>query len=78
MEFQKDLYKSSQFNEYLGKGKEGGLIYNNYTGAMIEVSKNIYEAILNNRINNLSHSNIITALKHGKFILQKDENESIF
>lgn len=67
--------KASQFNEYIGKRKKGWVIYNNLTGAMIEVPEYIYAAIHENNINKLTNIDILSTLKLGHFIVHKDENE---
>ena len=70
----KKEYKSSQFNEYLGRGKEGWVIFNNLSSAMIEVPKRIYDAISKDRLDILS-DDVLFGLKKGHFIVSDNDNE---
>ena len=73
---EQNLFKSSQFNEYLGKGEEGWIIYNNLSAAMIEVPYYAYKMLRENKISNFKNANkIIPALRKGYFIVPKNENE---
>jgi len=67
-------FKSSMFNEYLGCIDGQWVIYNNLSGAMIEVLKNIYETLRNNRLDSLPHQNI-TTLRQARFIVEVERRE---
>jgi len=67
--------KSSIFNEYLGIGKDGWLLYNNLSGAMIEIPYKTYQAILKNEVSSLKKSNILRNLKTGMFIVDQGKDE---
>lgn len=72
-------WKASQFNEFLGRLNGNWVIYNNLSGGMIEVKKNIYDSLLNNRLFDIDNENHINSLKYGKFITESriDEYEEL-
>jgi uncharacterized protein len=69
-------WKASQFNEYLGELKENSwVIYNNLSGAMVELNKRIYDAVSNNRIEEITNPSIQNSLQHGKLIVDRNLEE---
>lgn len=69
-------WKASQFNEYLGELQENKwVIYNNLSGAMVELNKWIYESISNNRIEEITNPSIQNSLQHGKLIIDRNLDE---
>lgn len=69
-------WKTSRFNEYLGELREDKwVVYNNLSGAMIEVQEELYDSILNNDIRQLPKQEYYTALSHGKFIVAGNIDE---
>jgi len=70
-------WKPSKFNEYLGEfQKENWVIYNNLSGAMIEVGKELYQSIRLNKMESISEPGIIQNLLHGKIIVPKVVDET--
>jgi uncharacterized protein len=69
-------WQASQFNEYLGElKKDTWIIYNNLTGAMIEANRDIYDPLINNKVEGIGNPNIIESLSYGKFIKESGGNE---
>ncbi|MCP4146565.1 MAG: radical SAM protein [bacterium] len=69
-------WKASQFNEYLGELKKAHwVIYNNLSGAMIEVKKKIYDALRLNNPDALTEKKHVDALHYAKFIALKTSDE---
>lgn len=69
-------WKTSQFNEYLGElKKERWVVYNNLSGAMIEVKRDLYDSIRNNDVKQLPKPQYYKALSHGKFIVEENIDE---
>ena len=69
------FYKTSQFNEYLGTGENGHIIYNNFSGAMVEISKFIYDSLIEGNISAINNQNILSDLLKGRFIVEEMEDE---
>jgi len=70
------IWKSSQFNEYLGPlSNNQWVIYNNLTGAMIEIGSELYNSIKTNELSSLNKPEIIKNLIYAKFIVLKDMDE---
>jgi len=67
--------KSSQFNEYLGKLDPNWVVYNNLSGGMIEVGRELYEILSANNASLLTEK-LVEVLKHGKFIVDADLDEA--
>jgi uncharacterized protein len=67
--------KPSQFNEYLGKGENNYIIYNNLSGAMIEVQLYLYNLIKKNEIKSIPNKSAVSELIKGNFIVPFLENE---
>jgi uncharacterized protein len=67
-------FKSSMFNEYLGCLDGQWVIYNNLSSAMIEVPKDLYDALENIHLDSLSPKNL-NALSQARFIVEEDKNE---
>lgn len=68
-------WKPSQFNEYLGYLDNKWVVYNNLSGAMIGITRPIYDALSENKINELSDQNICKGLQYGKFIITDNIDE---
>lgn len=69
-------WKTSQFNEYLGELRENNwVVYNNLSGAMIEVQRELYDSIRNNDVGYLPKPGYYNALSHGKFIIAGNIDE---
>lgn len=68
-------YKSSRYNEFLGSLDGKWVIYNNFSGGLIEVNHHIYDSLLNNRVNDITNADQINALKYGKFVTGQDTDE---
>jgi uncharacterized protein len=63
------------FNEYIGKGEAGWVIYNNYSGAMLEIPLDLCETIQSANISAISDSDILSGLERGNFIVGFDKDE---
>ncbi len=69
-------WKASQFNEYLGELSPNlWVIYNNRSGAMIEVPEPLYNLIKKRELENLPKPEYYQALEHGKFIVRSESSE---
>ena len=68
-------WKASQFNEFLGKINDNWILYNNLSGAMVELNKGMYDSILNNRVSDFANPTTYKALEHGKFIVDGSTDE---
>jgi uncharacterized protein len=69
-------WRASLFNEYLGEiAGNTWVIYNNLSGAMIEISKEVYDSLLNNDINNSINPKFYKPLSYGKFIIDSEDDE---
>lgn len=70
-----EKWKPSQFNEFLDSVNNKWVIYNNLSGAMIEVPKTIYDGLIHGQLVKLSEPKHLKALQYGKFIVSSDKNE---
>jgi len=52
-------FKASRFNEFLGCLNGKWVIYNNFSGGLIEVNPHIYDSLLNNRVDDIKNDNQI-------------------
>jgi len=72
----KQTWNPSQFNEYLGDlSKDNWVIYNNLSGAMIEIERELYDAVLSRQLESLSKPEHIRDLTHGKIIVPVETDE---
>jgi uncharacterized protein len=72
----KNGWKTSQFNEYLGELRQDRwVVYNNLSGAMIEVKRDLYDWMRNNNVKQLPEPRYYKALSHGKFIVAENIDE---
>lgn len=74
--FGKITWKASRFNEYLGNlNKTGWVIYNNLSGAMIEVKNEMYDIVRNGGLEAISEAEHIQGLSHASIIVPEDMDE---
>ncbi len=69
-------WKTSQFNEYLGEQKKDSwLVYNNLSGAMLTLNRDLYTSVSSGKLNDISKPEHINILSSRGFIVQKSVDE---
>ncbi len=71
-----NIYKTSAFIEFLGQINDKWILYNNLSGALIEVDTFLYTTLRENQIDSIKNEDQIKALRHGQFIVDADIDQA--